>query len=440
MNVYFDNAASTKVRDEAIEAMVSAMKDGFGNPSSMHSYGRFARDKLEEARGNLADAIGAKAECIYFTSGGTEANNWAIFGVADLLLRKGRKPSVGNKLASGNNSTVGNNPSAGNKQPSGKHIITSAIEHSAVLDPIKKLENSGFEVTYLMPDSSGHISAEAFSGALRDDTVFASIMLVNNETGAINPVGEYSGEIKRRGLGTILHTDAIQGLNKIPFTVKSLGADLVTVSSHKINGPKGVGALYIKNGVKLAPLILGGNHEKGIRGGTEALPAAVGFGVAAKLGNAELNETIEHVRGLRNYISDLLIAEVPDIVFIGRGAAVSNQLSGVSGQRSTISSQSTPTGLCMIDNGYSPFILSVSLPGHKSEVLMSFLDGEGICVSRSAACKKGARSRTLEAMRLKNDIIDGALRVSFSRYNTKDEAEYFVKVLKRAGTMLFKAL
>ena len=398
MNVYFDNAASTKVRDEAIEVMVCAMMDGFGNPSSMHSHGRFARDKLEEGRTSLADAMGAKADTIYFTSGGTEANNWAIFGIADSLLRRGNKLTAGKGLAPANKTTPV------------RHIITSAIEHSAVLDPIKKLESNGFEVTYLMPDSSGRISAEAFSAALRDDTVFASIMLVNNETGVVNPVGEYSKEIKRWGLSTILHTDAIQGLNKIPFTVKSLGADLVTVSSHKIHGPKGVGALYIKDGVKPSPLILGGNHEKGIRGGTEALPAAVGFGIAAKLGNAELADTALHIRGLRDYISDLLMAEIPDVVFI-------------SGK-----------------DFYSPFILSISLPGHKSEVLMNFLDGEGICVSRSAACKKGARSRTLEAMHLKNDVIDGALRVSFSRYSTKEEAEYFVKVLKKASETLYKAL
>jgi len=441
MNVYFDNAASTRVRDEAIEAMVNVMKDGFGNPSSMHSYGRFARDKLEEARGSLAEALGAKAECIYFTSGGTESNNWAILGAADLLIRKRGSPAKGvgreklsdKEVLSDEGFSKNNELPPGKRLKSGRHIITSAIEHSAVLDPVKKLESKGFEVTYLEPDPSGHITAEAFSNALRDDTVFASIMLVNNETGAVNPVSEFSREIKRRGLGTILHTDAIQGLNKIPFTVKSIGADLVTVSSHKINGPKGVGALCVKDGVKLAPLILGGNHEKGLRGGTEPLPAAVGFGVAAKLGNEEFEETVEHVQGLREYVSDLLMAEVPDIVFISKGSVAS-------GQQSDSNSQRAYAKKSFSDYDYSPFILSISLPGHKSEVLMSYLDGEGICVSRSAACKKGARSRTLEAMHLNNDVIDGALRVSFSRYNTKDEAEYFVKVLKKAAETLYKAL
>jgi len=357
------------------------MRDDFGNPSSMHDHGRRARTEFDIARKSVAGALGAKPEDICFTSGGTEANNLAIFGAAETLIRKG------------------------------KHIITSAIEHSAVLDPVKKLENKGWEVTYLKPDSSGRIPVETFSGALRDDTVFASIMLVSNETGAINPVDGYAAEIKRRGLGTVLHTDAIQALCKIPFSVKTLGADLVTVSSHKLHGPKGVGALYIKDGIKLAPLILGGSHERGLRGGTEALPAAVGFGVAARLGYRDLEDTIRNVCDLREYAIKQLKDEIPGIIFIGE--EVSER---------------------------SPFILSISLPGYKSEVLMNFLDGEGICVSRSAACKKGSRSRTLEAMRLKNDVIDGALRVSFSRYSTKDEVDYFVMMLKKASETLIKAL
>ena len=231
MNVYFDNAASTKVRDEAVDAMVYVMTERYGNPSSMHTTGRSARDMLTDARNDIADALGTQPKNIYFTSGGTEANNWAILGAADALMRRG------------------------------KHIITSAIEHSAVMDPIKKLESKGFEVSYLMPDTTGRIPAQDFAAALRDDTVFVSIMLVNNETGSVNPVNEYAKEIKRRGLNTILHTDAIQGLCKIPFTVKSLCADLITVSSHKLHGPKGVGALYVNDEVKLSPLIIGGNHE-----------------------------------------------------------------------------------------------------------------------------------------------------------------------------------
>jgi len=396
MNVYFDNAASTKVRDEAVDAMVSVMTEKFGNPSSIHTCGRLARDELNTARESLAYALGTKANNIYFTSGGTEANNWAIFSSTDAFIRRSK----------GSLSAKDSPPGKGSLP--GKHIITSAIEHSAVMDPIKKLESKGFEVTYLMPDTAGRIPARDFAAALRDDTVFASIMLVNNEMGSVNPVGEYSSEIKKRGLDTVLHTDAIQGLCKIPFTVRSLGADLVTVSSHKLHGPKGVGALYVKDGIKLTPLILGGNHENEKRGGTEALPAAVGFGVAARLGISELEDTSSTVRRLREYISERLKTEIPEVVFIGEGD--------------------------------SPFILCISLPGHKSTGLMTALDEKGICVSRSAACKKGARSRTLEAMKLKNDVIDGSLRVSFSRYSTKDEADHFVTALKEVSKTMLKSL
>jgi len=377
-NVYFDSAASTKVRDEAIRAMCSIMDNDYGNPSSMHSYGRNARKKIENARENIANAIGSKPDNIYFTSGGTEANNWAIFGAADAHARKG------------------------------KHIITSAIEHSAVLDPIKKLKSKGWEVTYLMPDQAGCITTEAFSGALREDSVFASIMLVNNETGVINPVSEYSKEIEKRGYNTILHTDAIQGLCKIPFTVKSLGADLITISSHKIHGPKGVGALYIGDGVKITPFILGGSHEKGNRGGTEALPAAIGFGEAAKLEVLNLDDTRAYIFTLKTHLIDSLKKEIPEAVFIGNNEQT------------------------------SPYISCISLPGYKSEVLMNYLDGEGICVSRGSACKKGARSHTLEAMRLKNNVIDGSLRISFSRYNTIDEVDYLVRTLKKATETIMK--
>ena len=377
-NVYLDNAATTIVRDEVLDVMLRVMRENYGNPSSMHYMGRQAAGELADARKNVADALGARFDDVYFTSGGTEADNWAVMGCVGVLARKG------------------------------KHILTSAIEHDAVMEPIKKLENMGWDVTYLIPERTGRISAESFAGALRDDTVFASIMLVNNETGAINPLNEYSREIKRRRLDTVLHTDAVQGFCKIPFTVKTLGAELVTVSSHKIHGPKGVGAIYIKSGIKLAPLLLGGGQENGKRPGTEALPAAAGFGEAARLGRLEFVETAASVRKLREYTSSRVAEELPGVVIIG--------------------------------DGDSPFVLSLSLPGYKSEVLMNYLDGEGVCVSKSAACKKGARSRVLEAMRLKNEVIDGALRVSFSRYSTIDDAEYFIYALKQASETLFRSL
>lgn len=376
MNVYFDNAATTRVRSGAAGAALRVMREEYGNPSSSHTAGRSAAAVLEIARSSVAGALGAAPDEIYFTSGGTESDNWAVLCAAEMQSRGGR------------------------------HIITSVIEHDAVIQPSRRLEAKGWEVTFLKPGSDGRIPPEAFAAALRDDTVFASLMLVNNETGAVNPLGEYAKEIRKRKLGTILHTDAVQGLCKIPFTVKELGADLVTVSAHKLHGPKGVGALYIKRGVKLPPFVLGGGQEREKRSGTQALPAIAGFGEAVRLGRSELDDKAAAARRLRDFTTARLAEELPEAVTIGPGD--------------------------------SPYILSLSLPGYKSEVLMTFLEGEGIYVSRSAACKKGARSRVLEAMRLKNEVIDGALRISFSRYSTADEAEYFVQTLKKASRTLFK--
>jgi len=374
MNVYFDNAATTMVRSEAVDAMLRIMRDEYGNPSSLHHMGRRASAELAAARSSVAAAIGSHPDDIYFTSGGTEANNWAVSGSIEALSHKG------------------------------KHILTSSIEHDSVFAPIKKLRINGWDVTYLAPDSNGCVSAESFAQALREDTAFASIMLVNNETGAINPVGEYSKEISRRRQGTVLHTDAVQGFGKIPFSIKTLGADIVSVSAHKIHGPMGAGALYVKSGTRLPSFIFGGGQENGKRAGTEALPAIVGFGEAARLVCLEYEQTVERVRKLREYICHRLTVEIPEIVIIG-------------------------------DSG-SPFILCLSLPGYKSEVLMSYLDSEGICVSKGAACKKGSRSRVLEAMRLKNEVVNGVLRVSFSRYSTIDESEHFIQTLKKASETL----
>ena len=378
MNIYFDNAATTAVRSEAAAAALRAMREEYGNPSSSHRTGRRAAGGLESARAEVAKALGAEPGEVFFTSGGTESDNWAVLGCAEALSRRGR------------------------------HLITSSVEHDAVMEPAKKLERMGWDVTYLAPDARGRVPEEDFAAALREDTAFASIMLVNNETGAINPVEGYSREIKRRGLGTVLHTDAVQGFCKIPFTPKTLGADLVTVSAHKIHGPKGAGALYVKKGAKLPPLILGGGQEGGKRSGTEAAPAIAGFGEAARLGLLEREESAAAVRGLRGYVVARLSEEIPEAVVIGEGG--------------------------------SPYLLSLSLPGHKSEVLMSYLDSEGICVSKGAACKKGARSRALVAMRLRDDVIDGALRVSFSRSSTQEEGEFFVQTLKKASQRLLKAL
>ena len=378
MTVYFDNAATTRVRDEAAGAVLRVMQEDYGNPSSTHTLGRNAKKTLESARKSVAAALGANADEVHFTSGGTEANNLALFGFAE-----------GNSRA-------------------GRHIITSAIEHDSVLNPITALEKRGWEVTYLQPDDAGRIAAQEFAAALRDDTALVSIMLVNNETGAINPVASFAQEIRRRGTKTALHCDCVQAFCKIPFSAKSLGADMITVSAHKIHGPKGSGALYVKKGIKLPPLILGGGQEREKRAGTEALPAIAGFGEAARLGFSEREASYNAAQCLRDYITGRLTLELPQAAIISGDG--------------------------------SPFVLSLSLPGYKSEVIMNFLEAEGIYVSKSAACKKGARSRVLEAMRLKSAVIDGAVRVSFSGTNTREEAEYFVDKFKAAAARLLRPL
>lgn len=378
MTVYFDNAATTRVRDEAAKKVLEMMCDHYGNPSSTHKMGRDAKAALDLARKSVAESLGAHDDEIYFTSGGTEADNWAIFGASEFMRHKG------------------------------KHIIATASEHDAVLKPIKLLVSRGYDITYLKPDSNGHISPEEFAHSLRDDTVLVSVMLVNNETGSINPVGECAKILKSRGSQALIHTDAVQGFCKLDFKVKSLGADLVTVSAHKIHGPKGAGALYIRRGVKLQPYLFGGGQENDQRAGTEALPAIVGFGEAARLGTAEVTSTAIKMRGIRDYIIRQLHNRLPDAVVIGTGDA--------------------------------PHILSISLPGYKSEVLMNFLESEGIFVSKSSACKKGGRSHVLEAMSLPKDIIDGTIRLSFSRESTTAEADYFIDKLLNASSKLFKVL
>lgn len=376
MKVYLDNSATTKVCKEAAEAVMQIMTEDFGNPSSTHKLGRDAKAHLDDARKNIADAIGAAPDEIFFTSGGTEADNWALFEAAELMHHQG------------------------------KHIITTAVEHDAILKSAARLEKMGYEISYIGTDSAGRMDMEKFKAALRDDTVLVSAMLVNNETGAINDIAAIAREIKLRKSIALLHTDAVQGFCKIPFTAKSLGADLITLSSHKIHGPKGVGALYIKKGVRLPAMILGGGQEKSYRSGTEGLPAIVGFGMAAKIGKQLLPTMTEELRKMREYAASRVLELIPDAVVIGEGDA--------------------------------PHILSISLPGYKSEVLMNWLDAEGICVSKSSACKKGGRSHVLEAMGIPNKLIDGAIRVSFSRMNTIEDAEYFAVKLKEAADRLIR--
>jgi cysteine desulfurase len=330
MTVYFDNASTTRVRDEVRDAMVETMCENYGNPSSSHALGRQAKAALDQARKNVAAALGADADEVFFTSGGTEADNWAALGGAELTARRG------------------------------KHIVTTLVEHDAVKKPFQLLESRGWEVTWLRPDKMGRVSAEDFAAALREDTVLASVMLVNNETGAVNPIADMTREIKRSGLPTLFHTDAVQGFMKVPFTVKSLGADLVSVSAHKLHGPKGAGALFMRKGVKLPPLLYGGGQEKEKRSGTEALPSIVGFGEAARLAATEKAETWANVRTLYDFTVSRLREKLPEAVILSSGGG----------------SHGDPCG-------GSPYILSLSLPGYKSEVLMNFLEAAGVYVAKA---------------------------------------------------------
>ncbi|MBR6114131.1 MAG: cysteine desulfurase [Oscillospiraceae bacterium] len=377
MEIYLDNAATTRVCPEAAEAAAAAMLENYGNPSSTHAKGRAARELVEKARRQTAAPLGAKSGEIVFTSGGSESDNWALRGAAEAQKRRGR------------------------------HIISSEAEHDAVRQTLLAMHRDGWEVTLLAPGPDGAVTPEAVAAALREDTVLVSLMLVNNETGAVTDIAGVSRVLREAKSAALLHTDAVQAYGKLGFTARGLGADLISISGHKIHAPKGIGALYIRQGLRLPPLILGGGQENGLRAGTEPVPQIAAFGAAAALAAQGRAESAEHMAALRRYCVERLSAALPEAVFIPGGAA---------------------------------HILSLSLPGYRSEVLMNYLEREGIYVSRSSACKRGRRSHVLEAMGLPDRVIDGALRVSFSRYTTAGECEAFCQALLRAKDELRPAL
>lgn len=379
--IYLDNAATTRVCPEAAEIAYKMMTETYGNPSSTHQAGRAAREALGKARKQVASALGCRSEELYFTSCGSEADNWAILRGAESMKRKGN------------------------------HVITSTVEHDAVRKSFDELERLGYEVTHLDPEPDGSVSPDAVAKALRPDTILVSLMLVNNETGAVTDISAVSRAIKAAGCPALLHTDAVQGFLKVPFQAKTLGADMISISGHKIHAPKGIGALYIsqqmKPASKLLPYLMGGGQESGMRAGTEALPQIAAFGAAAETGKKQQAASMERMNALRALAVDRLNAGIEGVQFLGGGA---------------------------------PHILSLSLPGYRSEVLMNFLDSRGICVSRSSACKQGRRSHVLEAMGLPAKVIDGAIRVSFSRFTTEEEVLALCGALEEARASLFPAL
>jgi len=373
MEHYLDNSATTRVCQEAAEAAMRAMLESYGNPSSTHTKGREAKKLLDLARKQVSDALGCKPGELYFTSCGSESDNWAIIGGAEYMMRKG------------------------------KHVITSAVEHDAVRKSMEELERRGFEVTYLKPEKSGAVSVEAVENALRADTILVSLMLVNNETGAITDISAISAMLKRNNSQALLHTDAVQAFMKIPFTPKSLGADMISVSGHKLHAPKGIGALYISDKIKLKPYIHGGAQENGRRAGTEAMPQIAAFGEACRVAKQGFKANSEHIAALRAMAVEKLSANIPELVLIPGGAN---------------------------------HILSISMPGWRSEVLMNFLEVKEIYVSRSSACKKGGRSHVLEAMGLDAKVIDGAIRIGLCRYNTAEDIEALAEALGDARNTL----
>ena len=373
MTAYLDNSATTKVCKEAIDSMCQCMENNWGNPSSLHIMGVNAYTALESSREALAKALGCQKKEIFFTSGGTEANNLAVKGVAEKNKRMGNK------------------------------IITSSIEHPSVMNVMDKLEKDGFQVIRLECDENAKVRIEDLEREIDSNTILVSIMAVNNEVGSIQPFDKIKNIIKRNNSPALLHVDAVQAFGKIMLKPTSMGIDLMTVSSHRIHGPKGVGALFIKDGTKITPQTLGGEQEKQIRPGTEAMPAIVGFGEAVKqLPN--INEQLKKMTILRN---DFLL-KLNDIqgVFIN----------------------STEDAL--------PYIVNISVPGLRSEPMLNLLSDMGVCVSSGSACAKGHKSYVLEALGLDNSRIDSALRISMSRYTTEEELDLFIKGIQTAQKVL----
>ena len=366
--IYLDTSATTQPCAEAVEAVTKALTEHWGNPSALYNFGIDTARLLRQARHNVAAAMGAEPDRVFFTSGGTEADNWAVFGT---VKRMGKR---------------------------GKHIITTAMEHHAILNCMADLECRGFEVTYLKPDAMGRVSVEDLKAALRKDTILVSIMMVNNEVGSVMPIAQMAKLTHKLCPDAIFHTDAVQGFLKIPFAAKNLGADLISVSSHKIHGPKGAGALYISPRLKsFPPLLLGGGQEGGYRSGTEGTPAIMGFAAACSAVNATFREDCQRESELISEFSEKFAA-----------------LEGV-----------TVNG-----SHEAPHILSLAIPGIPVQNTINILQDHGICVSAGSACAKGHRSHVLTAMGLPPETIDAAFRISLCRDTTREELEELYTVLQ----------
>jgi len=380
MDVYFDNSASTKVSEKAIEIMLKTMRDDYANTSGKHIKGVEAESYVKDAADIIAKTLKVKKGEIIFTSGGTESNNMALIGGAMSRKRYG------------------------------KHIIISGIEHPAVYRPAEFLTEQGFELSVLPVNSEGQVDLELLKSTLRDDTVLVSVMYVNNEIGAIEPVEEISKIIKAENKDILFHVDAIQAYTKLRINPKSQGIDMLSASGHKFHGPKGVGFLYIDSNVKINPIIFGGGHQRGMRSGTLNTTGIAGMGVAAKEAYDNFDERINKISDLKYYLMDELEKTEGAILNTGRG------------------------------ENFAPQVISVSFEDIRAEVLLHALEDRGIYVSSGSACSSNhpGISGTLKAIGVRENLLDATIRISLSELNNKEEADYFIKNLKELFPLLRK--
>lgn len=374
--VYLDYSATTPVKEDVVKEMIPYYTEVYGNPSSLYSVGLEAKEGLNTARSRVAALINAEPKEIFFTSCGTEADNWVLEGVADALKNKGN------------------------------HIITSKIEHHAVLHTCEYLEKHGFEVTYLDVDSEGFVKPEALEGAIKDTTILVSIMMVNNEVGTVEPIKELAAVAKAHGV--LFHTDAVQALGNVPIDVKDLGVDFLSMSAHKIYGPKGVGALYVRKGARINNFMHGGGQETRKRAGTENMAGIVGFGKAAELSMKNLDNHIEHCSTLRDKLLDKIMEKIPYV-----------QLNGSKEKR-------------------HPGNLNISFDYIEGEAILLLLDAHGICVSTGSACSSNslAPSQVLEAMGVPVTKMNGTIRFTVGDFTTDEDIDYVVDTLTKVVARL----
>lgn len=375
MEVYLDNCSTTQPREEVVEEMVYALREEYGNPSSLHRLGLMAEKRIESARESIADFLNVSKDEIFFTSGGTESNNIAIQSIIRKFSRNG------------------------------KHIITTSIEHPSVSNIYSFYEKQGYEVTYLKVDERGIISLKELENAIREDTILISVMQVNNEIGSIQPTWKIKDIVRKKNSKALLHVDGVQAFGKIRLNIKDWGIDTFSISGHKVYGPKGIGALFVDSRLKINPIIFGGNQERGLRSGTENVPGIIGLGKAVEILNKNFDKEQEKVGMIKSYFIKRLKEEIDHIRI------------------------NTPPG-----ENSSPYILNVSFKHVRGEVLLHYLENKGIYVSTASACssRSSKQSRVLKEIGLNDIEIEGAIRFCFSYRITEEDIDYTVEVLKES--------